>query len=89
MRYAKENGYPCDGIVFKFDDIEYGKSLGQTSHHMKNGIAFKRKDDTYKTKLIDIDSKILIEKSKSAIMISKEEVEVENEFIEKNILYYG
>lgn len=53
--YAKENGYPCDGVVFKFNDIEYGKSLGQTSHHFKNGIAYKRKDDTYRTKLIDID----------------------------------
>lgn len=53
--YASENGYPTDGIVFKFDDIEYGKSLGQTSHHFKNGIAYKRKDDTYKTKLVDID----------------------------------
>ena len=53
--YASENGYPCDGIVFKFNDIEYGKSLGKTEHHFKNGIAYKRKDDTYRTKLIDID----------------------------------
>ena len=53
--YAKEEGYPCDGIVFKFNDIEYGKSLGKTEHHFKNGIAYKRKDDTYQTELIDID----------------------------------
>lgn len=53
--YAKEDGYPCDGIVFKFDDIEYGKSLGATSHHFKNGIAYKAKDDVYETELIDID----------------------------------
>ena len=53
--FAVEEGLPNDGIVFKFNDIEYGKSLGQTSHHMKNGIAYKRKDDTYRTKLIDID----------------------------------
>lgn len=53
--YAAENGYPTDGIVFKFNDIEYGKSLGKTEHHFKNGIAYKRKDDTYRTKLIDID----------------------------------
>lgn len=53
--YANDEGLPCDGIVFKFDDIEYGKSLGATSHHFKNGIAYKAKDDVYETKLIDID----------------------------------
>lgn len=53
--YATENGYPTDGIVFKFNDIEYGKSLGKTEHHFKNGIAYKRKDNTYRTELIDID----------------------------------
>lgn len=53
--FAKEEGLPIDGVVFKFNDIEYGKSLGSTSHHMRNGIAYKRKDDTYRTKLVDID----------------------------------
>lgn len=53
--YAKDEGLPCDGIVFKFNDIEYGKSLGKTEHHFKNGIAYKREDDTYKTEFIDID----------------------------------
>ena len=55
FNYAKEEGYPCDGIVFKFNDIEYGKSLGATSHHFKNGIAYKAKDDVYETELINID----------------------------------
>ena len=53
--FAVEEGLPNDGVVFKFNDIEYGKSLGQTSHHFKNGIAYKRKDDTYRTKLTNID----------------------------------
>ena len=53
--FAAEEGLPADGIVFKFNDIEYGRSLGATSHHFKNGIAYKRKDDTYKTKLIDVE----------------------------------
>lgn len=53
--YAKDNGFPCDGIVFKFNDIEYGKSLGATSHHFKNGIAYKAQDEVYKTELIDIE----------------------------------
>jgi len=53
--FAAEDGFPCDGIVFKFDDIEYGKSLGATSHHFKNGIAYKRKDAVYETELLDIE----------------------------------
>lgn len=53
--YAKEEGLPTDGIVFKFDDIEYGKSLGATSHHFRNGIAYKAKDEVYETELVDID----------------------------------
>lgn len=52
---ASEEGLPCDGVVFKFDDIEYGKSLGKTEHHFKNGIAYKREDDACRTKIIDID----------------------------------
>lgn len=53
--YAEENGFPNDGVVIKFDNVEYGKSLGATSHHFKNGIAYKRKDDVHRTKLVDID----------------------------------
>lgn len=55
FEYARNNGYPHDGIVFKFNNIEYGKSLGSTSHHFRDGIAYKAKDEVYKTELIDID----------------------------------
>ena len=47
--------FPIDGIVFKFDDVEYGRSLGQTSHHFKNALAFKFADDTVKSYLTGID----------------------------------
>ena len=47
--------YPIDGVVFKFDDVEYGRSLGQTSHHFKNALAFKFADDAMETELIDIE----------------------------------
>lgn len=53
--YAEEEGFPCDGIVFKFNDIEYGKSLGSTSHHFRNGIAYKAKDEVYETELVDVE----------------------------------
>jgi DNA ligase (NAD+) len=55
FEYARDNGYPHDGVVFKYNDIEYGKSLGSTSHHFRDGIAYKAKDEVYRTKLIDID----------------------------------
>ena len=52
---AHSLGYPIDGVVFKFNDIEYGKSLGATDHHFKNAIAYKFYDEEYETKLIDIE----------------------------------
>lgn len=58
FEFSSDEGLPIDGVVFKFNDIEYGKSLGKTEHHFKNGIAYKRKDDTYKTKLIDVEFSI-------------------------------
>ena len=52
--FAKVFGYPIDGVVFKFNDIEYGKSLGATDHHFKNAIAYKFYDEEYETRLITI-----------------------------------
>lgn len=48
-------GYGIDGIVFGFNDVEYGKSLGVTSHHARNQIAYKFEDDKYDTTVRDID----------------------------------
>ena len=52
---AKQLNYPIDGVVFKFDSVKYGKSLGQTEHHFKNAIAYKFGDELYDTELIDIE----------------------------------
>lgn len=52
---AKEYNLPQDGVVFKFDDVEYGKSLGNTSHHFRNGIAYKVFNDSVETILRDIE----------------------------------
>ena len=52
---AEEYSYPIDGIVFKFNNVEYGRSLGQTSHHFKNALAFKFADNTVKSNLTGID----------------------------------
>lgn len=52
---AELYGYPIDGLVGRFDDISYGESLGVTGHHSKAAFAFKFYDETYPTKLIDIE----------------------------------
>lgn len=52
---AKEFNLPQDGVVFKFDDVSYGKSLGNTSHHFRNGIAYKIFNDSVETELLDIE----------------------------------
>lgn len=52
---ADNGNFPQDGVVFKFDDVEYGKSLGNTSHHFRNGIAYKVFNDSVKTTLKDIE----------------------------------
>lgn len=44
---AMRFGYPIDGIVAKYNNIEYGQSLGATAHHFNNAIAYKFYDETY------------------------------------------
>lgn len=38
--------YPVDGIIYEFNDLVYGSSLGATSHHTNNLMAFKWADKT-------------------------------------------
>lgn len=52
---AKVNGYPIDGLVFTYDDIKYGESLGMTGHHPKHSIAFKFYDEEVETTLLDME----------------------------------
>lgn len=53
--FAKENNIPQDGVVFKFDDVKYGKSLGRTEKFFRNGIAWKEYNDFVETKLKNIE----------------------------------
>lgn len=55
LNEAKEKGIPCDGVVWKINDIQAGKKMGQTAHHFLNAVAWKPTDDEYETELIDID----------------------------------
>ena len=55
QRQAKEIGCPCDGVVFKYDDLEYGASLGATAHHFRDAIAWKPAIKEYETEVKDIE----------------------------------
>lgn len=46
LEYAKENDIPCNGIVFKLNDIEYGKMLSVMGCDACDGIVISRKGDS-------------------------------------------
>ena len=46
---------PVDGIIYRYDDTGYGKSLGTTSHHPLDMLALKWQDQLYETTLTDIE----------------------------------
>ena len=52
---AQAMGYPIDGVVFKFNNRKYAKSLGETAHHSRAAMAFKFYDETYETTLQNIE----------------------------------
>jgi len=55
LHIAETTKLPQDGVVFKFNDVAYGKSLGSTSHHYRNGIAWKEFNNSTETELIGIE----------------------------------
>lgn len=83
---AAEKHLPQDGVVFKFEDVEYGKSLGSTEHHNRNGIAFKVKNDSVETTLKDIEFTM----GKTGILTPTavfEPVEIEGSTVERASLH--
>ena len=52
---ANTLGYPIDGLVLTYDDIQYGKSLGMTGHHPRHSIAYKFYDEEEVSRLRDIE----------------------------------
>ena len=51
----EEYEYPVDGLIFTYDNYQYGKSLGTTGHHPLNMMALKWADDLYETTLRGIE----------------------------------
>jgi DNA ligase (NAD+) len=55
LKEADDCGYPCDGVVWKVNNVDYGETLGRTEHHFNLGIAWKPAITSYPTKLIDVE----------------------------------
>ena len=55
---AENSGFPIDGVVIKYDSVEYGMSLGSTAHHRQNAIAYKYKDESYQTRLDHVEFQV-------------------------------
>lgn len=49
-----QNEFASDGLVLSYNDIEYGKSLGQTAKFPRDSIAFKWADEMAQTVLREI-----------------------------------
>lgn len=52
---AEEKNFPIDGIVYRYNDMQYGDSLGRTSHHFNYALAYKFEDEFAITTLRDIE----------------------------------
>ena len=51
LEIAELKGIPCDGVVWRINDIPAGDKKGRTEHHFLNAIAWKPKDEEYETRL--------------------------------------
>lgn len=54
-RLAESKKIPLDGLVFSFDDIGFGESLGVTGHHPLHSYAFKVRNEAVETILRNIE----------------------------------
>ena len=45
----EEYAFPVDGLIFEYDDLAYGRSLGATGHHENRLMALKWADTLYDT----------------------------------------
>ena len=78
--------YPIDGLVVKYNNRDYGESLGRTSHHFNNGIAFKFEDDSATSYLQGIDYEV----SRNGILTPVavfEEIELEGSTVSRASLH--
>ena len=55
LKESKEKGIPCDGVVWRINDVKEGNRRGQTAHHFLNAVAWKPNDEEYETEVKDIE----------------------------------
>ncbi|MBQ6815823.1 MAG: NAD-dependent DNA ligase LigA [Clostridia bacterium] len=83
---AAQKGYPIDGIVFSYDNADFCAKQGKTSHHFKDGIAYKFGDPSFETTLNNIDWNI----SRTGQLTPVAEfdaVEIDNTIVERASLH--
>jgi DNA ligase (NAD+) len=78
--------YPIDGLVVKYNNRDYGESLGRTSHHFNNGIAFKFEDDSVTSYLQKIDYEVSRNGILTAVAVF-EEIELEGSTVSRASLH--
>ena len=52
---ATEKNFPIDGIVFSYDSVSYGLSLGETGHHVRSQLAYKFYDEEAETVIKNVE----------------------------------
>ena len=55
LEIANTQGIPCDGVVWRINDLQEGNKRGQTAHHFLNAIAWKPHDEAVTSYLRDIE----------------------------------
>ena len=47
--------FPVDGLIIEYDDLKYGRSLGETGHHTNRLIGLKWEDKLYNTIFLGLE----------------------------------
>jgi DNA ligase (NAD+) len=78
--------FMTDGLVLKYNDLKYGNSLGSTSHHRLDSLAFKWKDTIEETTLRSIQFQV----GRTGVLTpvaNFDEVELEGSIVSKASLH--
>jgi len=86
LEIAELKGIPCDGVVWRINDIPAGDKKGRTEHHFLNAIAWKPKDEEYETRLKYIDYDVSRTGQLTPVAVF-EPIEIEGSVVERASLH--